>query len=80
MPNADPNGVYAIADRYVDEYAALDPCMATYLGIVGHDHEMTDYSPAGLAQRDEFARYHARRARPRAAHRRRRSPRGRSHA
>ena len=56
MPSADPNGVYAVADRYVDAYAALDPCAATYYGIAGHDHELTDYSPAGIAARLDAAR------------------------
>ena len=39
----------ALADSYVDEIAALDPLLATYAGIPGHDHEMPDLSPAGLA-------------------------------
>jgi uncharacterized protein (DUF885 family) len=38
-----------IADRYVDEWAALDPNGATYAGIAGHDDEMTDMSPQGYA-------------------------------
>ncbi len=45
-----------IADRYVDAFAALDPCAATYLGIPGHDAEMTDYSPDGFAARTDLAR------------------------
>jgi uncharacterized protein (DUF885 family) len=48
--------VYEIADRYVDDYAALDPVWATGLGIRGHDHEMTDYSPDALEARAELAR------------------------
>ncbi|HEX5096342.1 MAG TPA: DUF885 family protein, partial [Acidimicrobiia bacterium] len=43
--------VYAISDRYVDELAALDPNTATGAGIAGHDHEMTDLSPAGIEAR-----------------------------
>jgi uncharacterized protein (DUF885 family) len=43
--------VYDIADRYVDRFATLDPCSATAAGVKGHDHEMTDYSPAGTAAR-----------------------------
>ncbi len=39
----------ALADSYVDEIAALDPMLATYAGIPGHDHEMPDLSPPGLA-------------------------------
>src|SRR5205807_10183382 len=45
-----------IADKYVDRLAALDPCTATVAGVPGHDHEMTDYSPAGIAERVEFSR------------------------
>jgi uncharacterized protein (DUF885 family) len=46
--------IYAIADRYVDKYAALDPCSATNLGVTGHDHEMTDYSPTAIAARTQL--------------------------
>lgn len=48
--------VYAIADRYVEQYAALDPCAATYAGVAGHDHEMTDFSPDATAERAALAR------------------------
>jgi uncharacterized protein (DUF885 family) len=48
--------VYDIADRYVDRIAALDPCGATGAGVKGHDHEMTDYSPAGAGARAELVR------------------------
>ena len=44
-------GVHEIADRYVEEFARLDPCAATDAGIPGHDHEITDWSPAGTAAR-----------------------------
>lgn len=46
----------AIADRYVDEYAAADPVTATYMGISGHESELTDYSPEGFAARAELQR------------------------
>ena len=46
----------SIADRYVDRLALLDPLGATSMGIAGHDHEMTDLSPAGLAARSDAAR------------------------
>ncbi|MFM7225480.1 MAG: DUF885 domain-containing protein [Actinomycetota bacterium] len=49
-------GVHGIADRYVDEFARLDPCAATDAGIPGHDHEITDWSPAGAAARLECNR------------------------
>ena len=37
----------ALADRHTQRMAELDPIAATYLGIAGHDTEMTDFSPAG---------------------------------
>lgn len=40
-----------LADSYVDAYCALDPLVATYLGVPGHDEEVPDLSPAGLDQR-----------------------------
>ena len=48
--------IYEIADDYVERYAALDPVTATGEGIAGHDHELTDYSPAGGAARVALAR------------------------
>ncbi|AQA05750.1 hypothetical protein BVC93_29065 [Mycobacterium sp. MS1601] len=45
-----------IAERYLDTYAALDPCAATELGVLGHDDELTDYSPDGVAARADAAR------------------------
>ena len=44
--------IFEIADRYVDEFAALDPNAATASGITGHEAEMTDYSPDGAAAID----------------------------
>ncbi|HEY0186484.1 MAG TPA: DUF885 domain-containing protein [Cellulomonas sp.] len=46
----------AIADAYVEQIATLDPLAATSLGVAGHDHEMTDLSPAGHEARAESAR------------------------
>jgi uncharacterized protein (DUF885 family) len=52
--------VDAIAEQYVETFAALDPCAATELGIVGsdsnYDEDLTDYSPAGVEARAEAAR------------------------
>jgi uncharacterized protein (DUF885 family) len=48
--------VYDLADRYVERFAALDPLAATGEGIAGHDHEMTDFSPDGAAERAELDR------------------------
>ena len=39
--------VYSLSDDYINTVAQLDPAAATYMGITGHDHEMTDFSPAG---------------------------------
>ena len=39
-----------IMDRYLDDYLALDPLSATYLGVSGHDDEVPDLSPDGLAE------------------------------
>jgi uncharacterized protein (DUF885 family) len=52
----DASPIDAIADAYVATSAALDPLAATTMGIAGHDHEMTDLSPAGHAARTEAAR------------------------
>jgi uncharacterized protein (DUF885 family) len=48
--------VDAIAEDYVEAYAAQDPFTATFAGIPGHDAETTDLSPAGFAERVELAR------------------------
>jgi uncharacterized protein (DUF885 family) len=48
--------VYELAEHYVERFAALDPLAATGEGIGGHDHEMTDYSPEGAAERAELDR------------------------
>src|SRR3954471_8304950 len=48
--------IYDIADDFVERYAVLDPVSATGEGIAGHDHELTDYSPAGSDARVALAR------------------------
>jgi len=45
-----------IADQYVDRAAALDPLLATWAGIAGHDDEMTDLSADGFAARADLDR------------------------
>lgn len=37
-------------DAYLADHLALDPILATYLGVGGHDDELPDLSPDGLAQ------------------------------
>jgi len=51
-----PTAVDAIADDFLAKYVALDPIAATAIGVKGHDHEMTDYSPAGHQARTELGR------------------------
>ena len=57
MPETSPSRpVDAVADRFVEDYAALDPVTATYLGLPGHDGELTDLSPAGFEAREQLTR------------------------
>ncbi|MFV9636361.1 DUF885 domain-containing protein [Mycobacterium neumannii] len=55
-----PTAVDAVAERYLDTLAELDPCAATEMGITGYDRnydeEITDYSPDGVAARADAAR------------------------
>jgi hypothetical protein len=39
--------VHALCDRFVGDYAALDPILATGAGIAGYDEQLTDFSPDG---------------------------------
>ncbi|MFM7820502.1 MAG: DUF885 family protein, partial [Actinomycetota bacterium] len=48
--------VYQLSDDYIEQLAANDPGLATALGIAGHDHEMTNFSPKGHAERDSINR------------------------
>ena len=48
--------IYELCDAYAEQVAALDPVTATFRGIVGHDAEMTDYSPDGIDPRSELDR------------------------
>ena len=40
----------------MERTVALDPSVATYLGIAGHDHELADLSADGFAERAELDR------------------------
>ena len=44
------------SERYVADYAAADPVTATGIGVAGHEHELTDYSPEGFDERLRLAR------------------------
>jgi uncharacterized protein (DUF885 family) len=48
--------VDAVADRYVEEYAALDPISAAYMGIDGYGDRLTDYSPEAFEEREALTR------------------------
>jgi uncharacterized protein (DUF885 family) len=48
--------VHAICDRYVDDFARLQPLAATEFGIGGHDDQLPDLSPDGHQARAELAR------------------------
>ncbi|MFE7228744.1 DUF885 domain-containing protein [Nocardioides sp. NPDC057577] len=48
--------VDARTDRYVEELCALDPLTATYVGVAGHDTELPDLSPDGMAAVEELNR------------------------
>ena len=55
--HAPSRPVDAIAERYVDEYAALDPIAATFFGLAGpRGRGCTDLSPDGYAARADLTR------------------------
>lgn len=54
--NEQLSPVYQLSDQYIEQLAQSDPGLATALGIAGHDHEMTDFSPRGHEQRHEITR------------------------
>jgi uncharacterized protein (DUF885 family) len=55
-PERPATPIDAIADSYLATLAELDPIDATVMGIAGHDHEITDLSPAGHEARADAAR------------------------
>ncbi|MFI7104183.1 DUF885 domain-containing protein [Streptomyces sp. NPDC050161] len=46
----------ALADRYMDEMAVLDPCLASMIGIAGQEQRLTDFGPQAAQARTELAR------------------------
>ncbi|MFC4997033.1 DUF885 domain-containing protein [Dactylosporangium cerinum] len=46
-----------IADRYVEQWAPLDPIGATFVGVAGHDDRLTDLSPDGFAALADLDRH-----------------------
>ena len=45
-----------LANRYVDEWAGLDPIGATFAGVSGHEDQLGDLTPDGHAARAELDR------------------------
>jgi uncharacterized protein (DUF885 family) len=50
VPARPRTAIDAVADAYTDTLVALDPSLATTLGIPGHDTEFQDFSPAGISR------------------------------
>src|ERR1700678_2811936 len=50
------HSIDSIAEDYVERAAALDPALATFAGIAGHDDELPDLSADGFAERAELDR------------------------
>jgi uncharacterized protein (DUF885 family) len=56
-PQARPiTDIDRIANDYLDGMVGLSPMTATYLGIAGHDEDLDDFSPAGLAAGSDLRR------------------------
>lgn len=54
------SAIFELSDRAVDLCAAVDPIVATQIGVTGYDDRWTDLSPAGFASRRElFAKLRA---------------------
>jgi uncharacterized protein (DUF885 family) len=45
-----------ISEGFLDDYAALNPPIATYAGIAGHEDRLPDLSPEGFDAREDLAR------------------------
>jgi len=48
--------IFDIADDYIDRIAEMQPIIATYFGVPGHETEMPDNSPAGDAAQADLDR------------------------
>lgn len=46
--------IFELSDELLDELIALDPILATFLGVKGHDSKWTDQSPSGHEARRAF--------------------------
>ncbi len=47
MTDATDSPIDKLSESYLEEFIALNPAEATFMGIEGHDHELPDYTPAG---------------------------------
>ena len=56
VPGTEPHPIHELSERHVAAMAELDPDAATRVGRLGHEHRVTDHSPAGLADRTEHLR------------------------
>ncbi len=56
MTDRTPSPLDEVADAYVETLVDLSPMTATVLGVPGRDHELDDFSPAGLAAQAAAAR------------------------
>jgi uncharacterized protein (DUF885 family) len=45
-----------LAERHLEQEIALDPILATELGVAGHDHELPDFTPGGFEARIALTR------------------------
>ncbi len=50
MTPRPPSAVDVIAEHFSADLTELNPAEATFAGLPGHDHQLGDYSPDGLAQ------------------------------
>jgi uncharacterized protein (DUF885 family) len=55
-PTRPPSELDQLADRFVDEYAASLPTVATYIGVPGHDDRWPDHTPDGQAEHQALLR------------------------
>ncbi|MDP9168429.1 MAG: DUF885 domain-containing protein, partial [Actinomycetota bacterium] len=52
-----PTAVDTVADSYLDDWAVLDPSVATYFGIPGHDDRLPALTPEWYASVSELRRH-----------------------
>lgn len=48
--------IFALADTFIDQRAAINPILATMHGVPGHEHELPDFSLAGTERETELTR------------------------